>query len=154
MSKIIRIFLIFFSLKNFEITLLLKWSPIFDSPPLIQNSKFNNFLWICWFLCKHFLILYLLLENSTTRIAIVRGPDLTRHTCKLSLTNEDPSHSRWELRAPAPQASLELGHYCPGQAQCTLIRFDIFRPLKYILCIWTFFYIRGRSQTTFTRGGG
>ena len=24
-----------------------------DSSPLIQNSKFNNFLWVCWFLCKN-----------------------------------------------------------------------------------------------------
>ena len=29
------------------------WCPIFDSSPLIQNSKFNNFLWVCWFLCKN-----------------------------------------------------------------------------------------------------
>ena len=33
---------------------LLKWCPIFDSSPLIQNSKFNNFFWVCWFLCKIF----------------------------------------------------------------------------------------------------
>ena len=33
--------------------MLLKWCPIFDSLPLIQNSKFNNFLWVCWFLCKN-----------------------------------------------------------------------------------------------------
>ena len=68
MSNIIQTFLIFFSLKNtnlgahflffkffdtinFEITLLLKWFPIFDSSPL--NAKFNNFLWVCWFLCKN-----------------------------------------------------------------------------------------------------
>ena len=25
----------------------------FDSSPLIQNSEFNNFLWVCWFLGKH-----------------------------------------------------------------------------------------------------
>ena len=70
MSKIILIFLIFFSLKNtnlganfllltffdrinFEIFLLLKWCPFFDSSPLVQNSKFNHFLWVCWFLCKN-----------------------------------------------------------------------------------------------------
>ena len=39
---------------------------LFDNSPLIQNSKFNNFLWVCWFL-----ILYSLFENSTTRTAIV-----------------------------------------------------------------------------------
>jgi hypothetical protein len=38
----------------------------FWGPPLIQFSKFNNFLWVCWFL-----ILYPPFENSTTRIAIV-----------------------------------------------------------------------------------
>ena len=26
---------------------------LFDSSPLIQNSKFNNFLWAYWFLCKN-----------------------------------------------------------------------------------------------------
>ena len=45
--------LTFFDKINFKITLLLKWCPIFDSSPLIQNSKFNNFLWVCWFLCKN-----------------------------------------------------------------------------------------------------
>jgi hypothetical protein len=43
----------FFDKINFQITLLLKWCPIFDSSPLIQNSKFNNFLWVPWFLCKN-----------------------------------------------------------------------------------------------------
>ena len=33
--------------------MLLKWCTIFDSSPLLQNSKFNNFLWVCWFLCKN-----------------------------------------------------------------------------------------------------
>ena len=70
MTKIIRIFLFFFSLKNtnlgahfllmtffdkinFKIFLLRKWCPIFDSSPLIQNLKFNNFLCVCWFLGKN-----------------------------------------------------------------------------------------------------
>ena len=26
---------------------------LFDSSPLNENSKFNNFLWVCWFLGKH-----------------------------------------------------------------------------------------------------
>ena len=38
---------------NFQIPLSLKWCPIFESSPLIQNSKFNNFLWVCWFLYKN-----------------------------------------------------------------------------------------------------
>ena len=25
----------------------------FDSSPLVQNSKFNHFLWVCWFLGKN-----------------------------------------------------------------------------------------------------
>ena len=83
MSKIIRIFLIFFHWKipiphflllkfrilsiyehifcywQFLITSIfkslyfLKWCPIFDSSPLLQFSKFNNFLWVCWFLAKN-----------------------------------------------------------------------------------------------------
>ena len=32
---------------------LLKWCPIFDSSPVHQFSKFNNFLWACWFLGKN-----------------------------------------------------------------------------------------------------
>ena len=40
--------------RHFEINWpLQKWCSIFDSSPLIQNSKFNNFLWVCWFLCKN-----------------------------------------------------------------------------------------------------
>ena len=35
------------------ITLLLTWCPIFDSSPLIPNSKFNNFLLVCWLFCKN-----------------------------------------------------------------------------------------------------
>jgi hypothetical protein len=31
----------------------LKWCTIFDSSPLHQFSKFNNFLWVCWFLGKN-----------------------------------------------------------------------------------------------------
>ena len=29
------------------------WCPIFESSPLIQNSKFNNLLWVCWLLWKN-----------------------------------------------------------------------------------------------------
>ena len=25
----------------------------FDNSPLIQNSKFNHFFWVCWFFCKN-----------------------------------------------------------------------------------------------------
>ena len=32
---------------------LLKWCPIFDSPPLVQNSTFNSFLLVCWFFFKN-----------------------------------------------------------------------------------------------------
>ena len=57
---------------NFSITLLLKWCPIFDSSTLIQNSKFNNFLWVYVdSYAKIFLILYSPLENSTPCIAIL-----------------------------------------------------------------------------------
>ena len=48
------LFLIEFFLNkiNVWIILLLKWCPIFDSSPFIQNSKFNDY-WVCWFLCKN-----------------------------------------------------------------------------------------------------
>ena len=38
---------------------------------LAINPKFNNFLWVCWFLCKVFLILYPPLESSTICIALL-----------------------------------------------------------------------------------
>ena len=51
----------FFSWKNivfwitsiFKSLYFLKWCPIFETYPLHQFSKFNNFLWICWFLGKN-----------------------------------------------------------------------------------------------------
>ena len=45
--------LTFFDEINFQITLLLKWCPISDDSLFIQNSKFNNYLWVCWFLCNN-----------------------------------------------------------------------------------------------------
>ena len=77
MSKIIGMFLNFFFIEkyqfrstfvdniNFWITLLLKWCPIFDSSPLHQFSKFNNFHWVCWFVGK--------------TISIFLSPDLKLH---------------------------------------------------------------------------
>ena len=71
MSKIIRIFLNFFFhwrisilehifffwhfliTSIFKSLYLLKSCPIFDTSPLTQFSKFNNFLWVCWFLGKN-----------------------------------------------------------------------------------------------------
>ena len=32
---------------------LLKWCPIFKTSPLTQFPKFDNFLWVCWFLGKN-----------------------------------------------------------------------------------------------------
>ena len=61
-------FSIFFWLKNINLahflllTLItsilkslyfLKWCPNFDTCPLTQFSKFNNFLWVCWFIGKN-----------------------------------------------------------------------------------------------------
>ena len=45
-------------------------SPIFDSLPLIENSKLNISFGYVDSYAKTFLILYPSLENSTTRIAI------------------------------------------------------------------------------------
>ena len=48
-----------------KLTLKVKFWHFFDTSPLNQFSKFNNFLW-----AKIFPILYPPLENSTTRITI------------------------------------------------------------------------------------
>ena len=55
----------FFS--NFNFWTTLKWMPNFwRTVAFTQFSKFNNFLWVCWF----FSFLYPLFGNSTTCIAI------------------------------------------------------------------------------------
>ena len=61
-SKNIRIFLIaahFLKTSIFKSLYFLKWCPIIHSSPLLQFSKFNNFIW---------LNLYLSLENCSTNI--------------------------------------------------------------------------------------
>ena len=45
--------LTFFDSINFLVTLLLKWCPNSYCSPQHQLSKFNNFLWVCWFLGKN-----------------------------------------------------------------------------------------------------
>ena len=45
--------LTFFDNIIFKSLYLLKWCPIFDTSPLTQFSKFNNFLWVCWFFGKN-----------------------------------------------------------------------------------------------------
>ena len=95
--------LTFFDKINFYIPLLLKWCPIFDSSPLIQNSKFNNFLWVCWCLCKNLSNLIPPLENYTTRTAIMCNDQKWSLPCTICLkgrshfTKTDiflsPSHS-------------------------------------------------------------
>jgi hypothetical protein len=50
MKKKLRKIRMIFDIKiDFESQIL----ALFDSSPLIQNSKFNNFFWVCWFLGKH-----------------------------------------------------------------------------------------------------
>ena len=44
---------------------------LFDSLKLIQNSKFNNFLWVCCFLGKNLSDFVSPNENSITQIAIL-----------------------------------------------------------------------------------
>ena len=68
----------FFDKINFWITLLIKWCPIFDSSPLIQNPKIS-FGYVESY-AKIFLILYPPLENSTTCIAIISYPMLRQLT--------------------------------------------------------------------------
>ena len=53
----------------FKSLCFLQWCPIFDSSPLIQNSKFSYGYVDSY--AKIFLILYPPFENSTTRIAIM-----------------------------------------------------------------------------------
>ena len=43
---------------------------LFDNSPLHQFSKFNNFLWVCWFLGKNLPNFVPPQENSRIRIAI------------------------------------------------------------------------------------
>jgi hypothetical protein len=45
-------FLPFLIISIFKSLYFLKWCPIFDSSPLLQFSKFNNFIWVCWFSAK------------------------------------------------------------------------------------------------------
>ena len=45
--------LTFFDNLIFKSLYFLKWCPIFDTSPLTKFSKFNNFLWVCWFLGKN-----------------------------------------------------------------------------------------------------
>ena len=50
LSKSVKIWL---SKSIFKSLYFLKWCPIFDTSPLTQFSKFNNSLWVCWFLGKN-----------------------------------------------------------------------------------------------------
>ena len=83
MSKKSESFSILFSLKNinlgahyfitsiFKSLCFLKWCPNFDSSPLLQFSKFNNFVWACWFLAKnlpYFISLHWKLHNRYCHI--------------------------------------------------------------------------------------
>ena len=66
----------FFALKYNQISLFIskvkgRMKLILLRPPLIQFSKYNNFFWVCWFLCKNLSNFVPPFENSTTRIAIV-----------------------------------------------------------------------------------
>ena len=44
---------------------------LFDTNPLHQFSKFNNFLWVCWFLGRNISNFVYLLQNFITRITIL-----------------------------------------------------------------------------------
>ena len=65
----------FFVIDIFKSLYFLKWCPIFDISRLIQFSKFNNFLWVHWFLGKNISNFVPPFENSTTRIAISSSND-------------------------------------------------------------------------------
>ena len=63
-------FLLLTFIDIFKSLYFLKWCPIFDTSPLTQFSKLNNFLWVCWFLGKNLFDFVPPLENFTTYIAI------------------------------------------------------------------------------------
>ena len=54
-QKLSESFSIFFHwrISIFKSLYFLKWCPIFFTSPLTQLKKFNNFLWVCWFLGKN-----------------------------------------------------------------------------------------------------
>ena len=52
----------------FKSLYFLKWCPIFETSIF---SKFNDILWVCWFLGKNLSNLYPPFENSRTPIAIL-----------------------------------------------------------------------------------
>ena len=54
---------------------------------LAFNPKLNNFLWVCWFLCKNLSTFVPPFENSTTRIAIFHSIscDSKKYSCCLRL---------------------------------------------------------------------
>ena len=58
------VFDIFLITSIFKSLYFLKWCQIFDTSPLTQFSKFDNFLWLCWFLGKNLSNFISLQENS------------------------------------------------------------------------------------------
>ena len=63
---------------------------LFDTSPLHQFSKFNNFLWVCWFLDKN--IFNFVPVNLTTRITILSRPNVILHVIHELQQNK---HSWW-----------------------------------------------------------
>ena len=98
-QKLSEPFSIFFSFKNinlgahFDNCLItsmfkslhsLKWCPIFWTSSLTQFSKFNHFLWVCWFLGKN-------LSTFVPPVWKLHNPYCnTIHSCVLSL------HFKWD----------------------------------------------------------
>ena len=66
----------------FKSLYFLKWCPIFETYPLHQFSKFNNFHLYVDFLGKNISNFVPPLENSTTRITIMINNDGKRETKK------------------------------------------------------------------------
>ena len=71
----------FFYNINSQITLFSKMMPIFYSSPWHQFSKFNHFLWLCWFWGKNlsnFVLLAIKLDNPYCHNVTPRAlPDIT-----------------------------------------------------------------------------
>ena len=59
---------------------------LFDTSPLVQFSKFKNFLLVCWFLGKHlsnFVPPVWKLHNPYCHTVLLQGPVTTRQRCTL-----------------------------------------------------------------------
>ena len=93
---------------------------LFGTSTLIQNSKFNNFLLVCWFLCKNLSNFVPPLENSTTHITIFSGQEEIRYsngTLKTVLWIIFPKASVFSV------LNSDRNYFKESRRQCTPVEF-------------------------------